>query len=64
MLQRAKLLTEKFQHILGHHPQCAIELHIAVDAFDGTGLRPSPLCGTSAQPAFDEILLNSLINGP
>lgn len=64
MLQRVELLTEKFQHILGHHPQRPVKLHVAVDTFDGTGLRPSPLCGMSAQPALNKILLNSLINGP
>ncbi|EMR94718.1 hypothetical protein C4893_19850, partial [Escherichia coli ONT:H33 str. C48/93] len=44
--------AQALQHRFCHHPQCAIELNIGVDAVNGTGVDTFSFCTATGNPAF------------
>ena len=47
-----------------HDPQGAVELHVAVNAFNRTGVGPFAFRCSARQTAFNQVFLNALISGP
>ncbi|HAN7628609.1 TPA: transposase domain-containing protein [Escherichia coli] len=61
---RETVSAQALQQRFCHHPQCAVELNIGVDAVNGTGVDTFPSGTATGNSAFQHILLNGLISTP
>ncbi|EFI2774652.1 IS21 family transposase [Escherichia coli] len=56
--------AQALQHRFCHHPQCAIELNVGINAVNGPGMDTFSFCTATGNPAFQHILLDGLICAP
>lgn len=61
---REKASAHTLQQCFCHHPQCAIELNVRVDAVNGTGVDTFSSGTATGNSAFQHILLDGLICAP
>ena len=52
------------QHILGHYPQGAIELHVSIDAFNCPAMSAATFSCTPQQSTLSQVFLNVLERRP
>ncbi len=48
--------AQALQHRFCHHPQCAVELNVGIDAVNGPGMDTFSFCTATGNPAFQHIL--------
>lgn len=48
--------AQALQHRFCHHPQCAIELNVGINAVNGPGMDTFSFCTATGNPAFPAVI--------